>query len=430
MQQRSVLSLILGGGQGARLFPLTQLRAKPAVPVAGKYRLIDIPISNCLNSGINRIYVVTQFMSVSLHRHIANTYKFDMFNHGFVEVLAAQQTIEGAKWYQGTADAVRQNLRQIEEDPCSDVLILSGDQMYRMDYRQLLKTHSDSDADITIAVLPVPESHVAGFGILRMEESGRVKSFIEKPRVAEKEHEPFYTPAEWIEARGIKAEGRHYLASMGIYLFKRDVLLDLLSDPQATDFGRDVFQKHYQRLNVFAHLFDGYWEDLGTIKSYHQASLDLARDKPAFEFYHPDGPIYTRMRFLPAARISGATIKESLVSDGCAVQAGATIHHSLLGVRSRLGERCRIVESVIIGADRFETDEERERNRQDGLPNMNVGSDCHIERAILDKDCRVGNHVTINYRGKEPNVDGDCFFIRDGIVVIPKGQVVPDGKVI
>jgi glucose-1-phosphate adenylyltransferase len=430
MQQRSILSLILGGGQGARLFPLTQLRAKPAVPVAGKYRLIDVPISNCLNSGINRIYVVTQFMSVSLHRHIANTYKFDMFNHGFVEVLAAQQTMEGAKWYQGTADAVRQNLRQIEEDPCSDVLILSGDQLYRMDYAELLKTHTDANADITIAVLPVPESHVAGFGILQMDETGRIKSFIEKPRVAEKEHEPFYTPAEWIEARGIKAEGRHYLASMGIYLFKRDVLLDLLSDPQATDFGRDVFQKHYQRLNVFAHLFDGYWEDLGTIKSYHQASLDLARDKPAFEFYHPDGPIYTRMRFLPAARISGATIKESLVSDGCVVQAGTTIHHSLLGVRSRLGERCRIVETVIIGADRFETDEEREQNRQDGLPNMNVGSDCHIERAIVDKDCRVGNHVTINYRGKELNVDGDCFCIRDGIVVIPKGMVVPDGKVI
>jgi glucose-1-phosphate adenylyltransferase len=430
MQQRSVLSLILGGGQGARLFPLTMLRAKPAVPVAGKYRLIDVPISNCINSGINRIYVVTQFMSVSLHRHIAHTYKFDMFNHGFVEVLAAQQTMEGAKWYQGTADAVRQNLRQIEEDPCSDVLILSGDQLYRMDYGELLETHTRSDADITIAVLPVPESHVAGFGIMRMDETGRVRSFIEKPRVAEKEHEPFYTPAEWIEARGIKAEGRHYLASMGIYLFKRDVLLDLLSDPQATDFGRDVFQKHYQRLNVFAHLFDGYWEDVGTIKSYHQASLDLARDKPAFEFYHPDGPIYTRMRFLPAARISGATIKESLIGDGCVIQAGTTIHHSLLGVRSRLGERCRIVETVIIGADRFETDEERERNRRDGLPNMNVGSDCHIERAILDKDCRVGNHVTINYRGKELNVDGDCFYIRDGIVVIPKGQVVPDGKVI
>lgn len=428
--QRSVLSLILGGGQGARLFPLTQLRAKPAVPVAGKYRLIDVPISNCLNSGINRIYVVTQFMSVSLHRHIANTYKFDMFNQGFVEVLAAQQTMEGAKWYQGTADAVRQNLRQIEEDSCSDVLILSGDQLYRMDYRKLLQTHTDSDADITIAVLPVPESHVAGFGILKMDEKGRVQSFIEKPRVVEKEHESYFTPADWIEARGIKCEGRHYLASMGIYLFKRNVLLDLLSDPQATDFGRDVFQKHYQRLNVYTHLFDGYWEDVGTIKSYHQASLDLARDKPAFEFYHPEGPIYTRMRFLPAARIAGASIKDSLISDGCVVQSGTTINHSLLGVRSRFGERCRIVETVVIGADRFESDDDRERNSREGLPNINVGNDCHIERAILDKDCRIGNGVTINYRGKEPNVDGDCFFIRDGIVVIPKGMVVPDGKVI
>jgi glucose-1-phosphate adenylyltransferase len=430
MQQRSVLSLILGGGQGARLFPLTQLRAKPAVPVAGKYRLIDVPISNCLNSGINRIYVLTQFMSVSLHRHIANTYKFDMFNQGFVEVLAAQQTMEGSKWYQGTADAVRQNLRQIEEDACTDVLILSGDQLYRMDYRKLLATHVQTNADITIAVIPVPESHVAGFGILKMNEHGRIESFVEKPRAVEKEHEPFFTPAEWIEARGVKCEGRHYLASMGIYLFKRDVLLDLLTDPQATDFGRDVFQKHYQRLNVFAHLFDGYWEDLGTIKSYHQASLDLAREKPAFEFYHPEGPIYTRMRFLPASRIVGATIKDSLISDACVVMSGTSIHHSLLGVRSRFGERCRILETVVIGADRFETDEERERNRLEGIPSMNVGNDCHIERAILDKDCRIGNNVTINYHGKEPNVDGDCFYIRDGIVVIPKGMIVPDGKVI
>jgi glucose-1-phosphate adenylyltransferase len=429
-QARSVLSLILGGGQGARLFPLTQLRAKPAVPVAGKYRLIDIPISNCINSGMTRIYILTQFMSVSLHRHIANTYKFDMFNHGFVEVLAAQQTMEGAKWYQGTADAVRQNLRQIEEDPCSDVLILSGDQLYRMDYGDLLETHIVADADITIAVLPVPESHVAGFGILQMDETGRIKSFVEKPRPAEKEHEPFFTPNEWIEARGIKPDGRNYLASMGIYLFKREVLLELLADPAATDFGRDVFQKHYQHLKVNAHLFDGYWEDLGTIKSYHQAALDLARDPPAFEFYHPDGPIYTRMRFLPAARVSGAMIKDSLISDGCVVHSGTTISNSLLGVRSRLGEHCRIVQTVIIGADRFETDDERRRNQAEGTPNMNVGNDCHIERAILDKDCRVGNNVTINYRGKEPNVDGDCFYIRDGIVVIPKGMVVPDGKVI
>ena len=427
---RSILSLILGGGQGARLFPLTQLRAKPAVPVAGKYRLIDVPISNCLNSGLNRVYVLTQFMSGSLHRHIAHTYKFDMFNDGFVEILAAQQTMEGGKWYQGTADAVRHNIRQIEEDPCTDVLILSGDQLYRMDYRELAKTHVDSDADITIAVLPVPESHVAGFGILQMDEAGRVKSFVEKPRVAEKEHAPFHTPTEWIEARGIKAEGRNYLASMGIYLFKRDVLLRLLADPQATDFGRDVFQKNYKSLRVTAHLFDGYWEDLGTIKSYHQSNLELAREKPAFEFYHETGPIYTRMRFLPASRILGATIKDSLISDGCVVHAGTTIAHSLLGVRSRIGERCRISETVIVGADRFESDADRARNAAAGRPSYNVGDDCVIERAILDKDARVGNNVTINYRGKEPNVDGDCFYVRDGIVVIPKGAEVPDGKVI
>jgi glucose-1-phosphate adenylyltransferase len=430
MQTRSILSLILGGGQGARLFPLTQLRAKPAVPVAGKYRLIDVPISNCINSGINRIYVVTQFMSVSLHRHIANTYKFDMFNHGFVEVLAAQQTMEGSQWYQGTADAVRQNLRQIEEDPCSDILILSGDQLYRMDYRDLIETHRGHRADVTIAVIPVPEEQTPGFGLLSMDDHGRVSGFVEKPKTDE-ERAPYFTKTEWIERRGIAAQGRHYLANMGIYLFKTEVLIEMLTaKPLATDFGKEVFPRNYKTKKVHAHLFDGYWEDLGTIKSYHQANLDLARDPPAFEFYHSDGPIYTRMRFLPAARISGAMIKDSLISDGCVVHAGTTISQSLLGVRSRLGERCRIVQTVIIGADRFESDEERERNRAEGLPNMNVGNDCHIERALLDKDCRVGNGVTINYRGKEPMVDGDCFYIRDGIVVIPKGMVVPDGKVI
>ncbi|WP_020468280.1 glucose-1-phosphate adenylyltransferase [Zavarzinella formosa] len=427
---RSVLSIILGGGQGARLFPLTQLRAKPAVPVAGKYRLIDIPISNCLNSGINRIYVMTQFLSASLHRHIANTYKFDQFSKGFVEILAAQQTMEGSQWYQGTADAVRQNVRQIEEDPCTDVLILSGDQLYRMDYSELQATHTKSDADITIAMLPVPESHVAGFGIMKADDSGRITSFIEKPKVSLKEHEPFRTNAEWIEARGIKCDGRNYLASMGIYLFKREVLLKLLQDPQDTDFGRDIFQKHYKQLKVQAHLFDGYWEDLGTIRSYLQSSLDLARENPKFEFYHPSGPIYTRMRFLPAARICGATINESLISDGCVVKAGTKLNHCSLGVRSRIGQKCEIIQSVIIGADRYESDEERESNARKSIPNFNVGDNCHIERAILDKDCRVGNNVTIDYHGKEPNVDGDCYYIRDGIVVIPKGMIVPDGTVI
>lgn len=427
---RSVLSIILGGGQGARLFPLTQLRAKPAVPVAGKYRLIDIPISNCLNSGINRIYVLTQFLSASLHRHIANTYKFDQFSKGFVEILAAQQTMEGAQWYQGTADAVRQNVRQIEEDNCTDVLILSGDQLYRMDYSQLLATHVKSDAEITIAMLPVPESHVAGFGIMKADDAGRIKAFIEKPKVSLKEHEPFYTTSEWIESQGIKAEGRNYLASMGIYLFKKDVLLRLLQNPQDTDFGRDIFQKHYQRLKVQAHLFDGYWEDLGTIRSYHQACLDLARENPKFEFYHSTGPIYTRMRFLPSTRICGATIKDSLISDGCVVKSGTKINHCSLGVRCIIGEKCEITQTVIIGADRYESEEEKAHNLAKNIPGFNVGDNCHIERAILDKDCRVGNNVTINYRGKEPNVDGPCYFIRDGIVVIPKGMVVPDGTVI
>ena len=427
---RSVLSLILGGGQGARLFPLTQLRAKPAVPVAGKYRLIDIPISNCINSEMNRIYVLTQFLSISLHRHISNTYKFDMFSKGFVEVLAAQQTMEGAHWYQGTADAVRQNVRQIEEDPCSDVLILSGDQLYRMDFRELLKTHVDSDADITLAALPVPESHVTGFGILKADETGRVRAFIEKPKVAERQHEPFHTPTEWIEARGVKSDGRNYLASMGIYLFKKEVLLKLFQNPQDTDFGRDIFQKHYQKLNVHLHLFDGYWEDLGTIRSYHQASMDLVRAKPKFEFYSSTGPIYTRMRFLPAASIQGAQMADCMISDGCVVLPGAKLERTMLGVRSRIGSECTISETVIIGADRFETDEERAANQKRGLPNYNVGHNCHIERALLDKDCRVGNSVTINYRGTPQNVDGDCFYIRDGIVVIPKGMAVPDGKVI
>ena len=263
-----------------------------------------------------------------------------------------------------------------------------------------------------------------------MDETGRIESFVEKPRRHEKEHEPFFTPAEWIEARGIKCDGRHYLANMGIYLFKREVLLDLLADPLATDFGKEVFPQNYQHLNVYAHLFDGYWEDLGTIKSYHEAAWPWPARTRRSTSTARTGRSTRRMRNLPAARINGATLKDSLITDGCVVQAGTTIQHSLLGVRSRIGERCRILETVIIGADRFETDAERERNRRDGLPNMNVGDDCQIERAILDKDCRVGNHVTINYRGKEQNVDGDCFYIRDGIVVIPKGMVVPDGKVI
>ncbi|MEZ6141820.1 MAG: glucose-1-phosphate adenylyltransferase [Zavarzinella sp.] len=424
---RSVLSLILGGGQGLRLFPLTKDRAKPAVPVAGKYRLIDIPISNCINSGMGRIFVLTQFMSVSLHRHIQNTYRFDKFSKSFVEVLAAQQTMEGSRWYQGNADAVRQQLSEVKEHFATDDLILSGDQLYRMDYRQLLQTHVESDADVTLAVLPVPESHVSGFGILKINESGQIESFIEKPKVSEGEHTPFFTAAEWIESKGITCKGRHYLASMGIYLFKREVLLDLLAkDPEDSDFGRHIVQKYFKTLKVQSHLFDGYWEDLGTIKSYHSCSLDLAKDPPEFDFFSTEGIIYTNTRYLPASRICSATIQDSLISDGCVVLPNAEIKRSLLGVRCRIGEKSIIRDSVIIGADRFESDAERADNKKNGIPSFNVGTGCIIERAILDKDCRVGNDVVINYRGSEQNVDGPFYYIRDGIVVIPKNAIVPD----
>jgi glucose-1-phosphate adenylyltransferase len=426
----SVISLILGGGRGDRLFPLTKLRSKPAVPVAGKYRLIDIPISNCINSGMNRIYILTQFMSVSLHRHIANTYKFDMFDRGFVEILAAQQTLEGSTWYQGTADAVRQNIRQIEEDPGDQVLILSGDQLYRMDFRQMLDTHLRTGADATIAVLPVKYEDVFGLGIIGVNEKGRITKFIEKPQTKEKADECL-TDDSWIEKRGIPCNKRNYLASMGIYLFQKDVLLKMLTaQPLDPDFGKHIFPRYYQTNPIHVHLFDGYWEDLGTIRSYHQSALALASDNPPFDFSDPRGVIYTRMRFLPAARISNAEIKQTLISDGCVVLPGCTIDRALLGVRSRVGKDSVIRESVIIGADRFESDEERECNRKNGRPNYNIGDGCLIERSILDKDCRVGNNVKITNARNVQREDGKFYSIRDGIVVIPKGAEVPDNTVI
>jgi glucose-1-phosphate adenylyltransferase len=429
---RSVLALILGGGRGTRLFPLTRQRSKPAVPVAGKYRLIDLPISNCLNSGLHSIYVLTQFLSVSLHRHIANTYKFDMFGHGFVEVLAAQQTNESADWYQGTADAVRQNLSYVEREQPDEVLILSGDQLYRMDFRDLIETHRSARADVTIAAIPVKEEQTAGFGLLSMDDHGRVTGFVEKPTTAE-ERAPFFTKPEWVERRGIAARGRHYLANMGIYLFKTDVLYELLTaKPPATDFGKEVFPRNYKTRRVHAHLFDGYWEDLGTIKSYHEASLALAGSNPPFDFFTPEGVIFTRMRNLPASRIVGATLEHSLVADGCVIGPRTRIENSVVGVRSRVGAGCVLRDVVMIGSDEFETDAERAANARAGRPDLNVGTDTVIERAILDKDCRVGKGVRlVNESGKE-SADGPngMYYIRDGIVCVPRGTIIPDGAVV
>ncbi|HLJ97325.1 MAG TPA: glucose-1-phosphate adenylyltransferase [Gemmataceae bacterium] len=427
---QSVLSLILGGGRGTRLYPLTQLRSKPAVPIAGKYRLIDIPISNCINSDINRIYILTQFLSVSLHRHIANTYKFDPFSQGFVEVLAAQQTNEAADWYQGTADAVRQNIRYIQEDWAHEVLILSGDQLYRMDFRQLIKVHREGQADVTIAVLPVSASQAASFGIVRLDDTGRVVGFVEKPQT-EEQLKPLCMSEDWIRQHGIESKGRQYLASMGIYLFNRDILIRLLnSPPLATDFGKEVFPRSIRTHHVQAHLFDGYWEDLGTVKSYHEANLALASDKPPFDFHSPEGVIYTRMRFLPASRMSDARLEQCLVSDGCVIQPGTRLERCVIGVRSRIGQGATLRNSIMIGADRFETEGERGENRRRGIPDFGVGDGSTVEQAILDKDCRIGRNVQIVNRRRLQTDDGTNYVIRDGVVVIPKASIVPDGTVI
>jgi len=424
---QEVLSLILGGGRGTRLYPLTQLRSKPAVPVAGKYRLIDIPISNCINSGMQRIYVLTQFLSVSLHRHIANTYKFDPFSRGFVEVLAAQQTNEAADWYQGTADAVRQQVRYVVEDPSPYVLVLSGDQLYRMDFRQMLKTHKETKADVTLAVLPVPRDQVPGLGVLQLDETARVTGFVEKPQTDEG-IDSARTPAAWIGRLGVEPKGRGHPASMGIYLFSRKALLEMLNArPLATDFGKEVFPRSIKTHHVQAHLFDGYWEDLGTVKAYHEANLALAGDDPPFDFHSPDGVIYTRMRFLPASRVLGATLRHCLLSDGCVVEQGADIDRCLLGVRSRIGKNVRIRDTVVLGADRFETDAERAANVRLNRPNLVVGEGAVIEQAILDKDCRIGRGAKILNRRGVKDDEGENYVIRDGVIAIPRGAVIPDG---
>ncbi|MBI3466936.1 MAG: glucose-1-phosphate adenylyltransferase [Planctomycetes bacterium] len=418
-----LIALILGGGRGTRLYPLTKFRSKPAVPVLGKYRLIDIPIANCLNSGLNRIYVLTQFLSTSLHRHIMHTYKFDLFGRGFVEVLAAQQTIERSDWYQGTADAVRQNLRVVKERNVDHVLILSGDQLYRMDFRQLLQTHTQSRADVTIATLPVPRESVGGLGIMRLDDAGRVVEFVEKPKETAA-IDRFRTEPAWIEARGLTSRGREHLANMGIYLFARDVLVDLLERTSYADFGREVFPSSIQRYRVQAHLFDGYWEDIGTIRSFWRANLDLAADNPPIELDTPDVRIYSRPRFLPPSRFSGASIERSLIADGCTIGAGTRIENSVIGLRCRIGSDVSIRNSVIMGADFYEP----AADLQASIPPVGIGSGSVIENAIIDKNSRIGRSVrVINTRGIE-NSDETCTaMICDGIVVVPKEVTLADG---
>ena len=425
-----LICLILGGGRGTRLFPLTKSRSKPAVPIAGKYRLIDIPISNCIHSGLNRIYVLTQFNSVSLHRHIANTYKFDPFGGGFVEILAAQQTMQHESWYQGTADAVRRNIPYFTEDRYDLVLILSGDQLYRMNFQDMIRNHLETKAEATIAALPVGETEAKSCGIMRIDNTGRVIDFEEKPKTPEKLAR-VRTDPEWLERFGVRAGGRSFLASMGIYLFNRTTLVQLLAGGNATDFGHEIFPQAIANHRVQTHLFDGYWEDIGTVGAFHKANIDLTLDDPPFNFTFGDNPIFTRPRYLPCSRISGATVNNSLISDGCVIGKGSLIENSVIGVRAKIAENVTIRNTYIMGADLYEQDHHRADNARAGRPNLGVGANSVIENAIIDKNARIGRNVRVkNEAGIVESEESPHYVIRDKIVVIPKYTILQDGTVI
>ncbi len=429
-RMKNVLALVLGGGRGTRLLPLTQLRSKPAVPLAGKYRLIDIPLSNCLNSGINRIYILTQFNSVSLHRHIRNSYRFDPFSGGFAEILAAQQTMESADWYQGTADAVRQNLKYLTEPWVEHVLILSGDQLYRMNYQDMMATHRKAKADVTIAGLPVDEKEAAAVGIMRVTQAGKVEGFLEKPKTKQ-DLDIVRMDPKWFDANGIPSRGRSCLASMGIYLFNRDLLVDVLEKTPYWDFGKEIFPATARTHHVQVHLFDGYWEDIGTTKSFYLANLALCDESPPFELASVDAPIYTRMRFLPPTRIHSASVKHSLIADGCTIEPGAVIEHSVVGVRCRIGRDCVIRNSVLLGNDEFQSQAELQADRDAGRPRIGIAEGSIIDGAIIDKNCRIGRKVRVtNPDGQIQELKTDQAWVCDGVVVIPKGATLPDGWVL
>jgi len=423
---KKILTLVLGGGRGTRLYPLTRFRSKPAVPVAGKYRLIDIALSNCINSGLNRIYVLTQFNSVSLHRHIRRTYNFDPFKGGFVEILAAQQTIASADWYQGTADAVRQNLRYIQQPGIDQVLILSGDQLYRMDFNEMIATHEAAGADVTIAAVPVPSTSAAGLGIMRLDETGRVVGFLEKPK-SEQELDMVRTDPQWIDSQGIPARGRDCLASTGIYLFNRDTLVDVLEKTNYEDFGKEVFPASIRARHVQVHLFDGYWEDIGTIKSFYEANLDLAKPEPSFELASATAPIYSRARFLPPSRLDGAQIRGSLLADGCIIDEGTVIENSVIGLRCLIGRDVVIRNSVLMGNDFYQAPGQSANDRSNGRPPLGVGPGTRIEGAIIDKNCRIGRNVRmINEKGVDSTEETEYGMICDGIIVLRKDAILRD----
>ena len=414
---------MLGGGQGSRLFPLTASRSKPAVPIAGKYRLVDIPISNCLHSGIERIFVLTQFNSASLNKHIKNTYHFSSFSEAFVDILAAEQTPNSVAWFQGTADAVRQSLHHLSVHEFDYVLILSGDQLYQMDFQEMIDQHEANQAEISIATIPVPEADVPGFGILKTADNGRITQFVEKPKTGFDKLTSDVSPE-------MKALGRVYLASMGIYVFNRNVLYDLLQGNDHTDFGKEIIPKSIKDHQVFSYQYEGYWTDIGTIPSFFEANLELTDDIPKFNLFDSNF-IYTRSRMLPPSKISGSQLKSTIIADGCIINA-SSITRSVIGIRSRIGFNTIIENCYIMGSDDYQTLEQIEQSRAKNIPIMGIGNNCHIRNAIVDKNCYIGNNVRINCGDNKSLADGDYpqYTVNDGIVVIKKRTVIPDGTVI
>lgn len=422
---KEILAVILGGGAGTRLYPLTASRSKPAVPIAGKYRLVDIPISNCLNSNISQMFVLTQFNSASLNRHIKNTYHFSAFSSAFVDILAAEQTPDNPTWFQGTADAVRQSLRHIEPFASEYVLILSGDQLYQMDFTDMINNHKEKKADISIATIPVGDREAPEFGILKSSDDGYIKSFVEKPK---KEVLP-----EWLSDTGAEMQrmGRNYLASMGIYLFNRKLLFDLLQEEfkDATDFGKEIIPQSIDKYKVASYQYDGYWTDIGNIYSFFEANLGLTADIPDFNLFDNDNAIYTRARMLPPAKISGSTLEKTIIAEGCIINA-SRIENSVIGIRTRIGVGTTIVSSYVMGGDFFETLDEMKHNAERGIPKLGIGDRCYIRNAILDKNCRIGDDVRINGGHHLENTDHSLYTVKDGIVVVKKGAIMPNGFVI
>ena len=419
---KSVVAVILGGGAGTRLHPLTASRSKPAVPIAGKYRLVDIPISNCINSGISRMFVLTQYNSASLNRHIKNTYLFSAFSSGFVDILAAEQTPDNPGWFQGTADAVRQSLRHLQTFDFEYVLILSGDQLYQMDFCEMIDNHKATGADISIATIPVAKREASEFGILKTDKNNMITSFIEKPK-------PELLP-DWVSETSpeMKEEGRVYLGSMGIYIFNRKLLFELLQEKMkdATDFGKQILPESIGKHKVASFQYEGYWTDIGNIYSFYEANLALTDALPPFNLFDNTNTIFTRARMLPPAKFTKTSVEKSIVAEGSIIHA-ESVKGSVVGIRSRVGEQTKIIDSYLMGNDYYETLEQILMNREKGIPAVGIGERCHIEHAIIDKNCRIGNDVHVIGGNKIANVEHELYTVKDEIVVVKKNAVIPDG---